>query len=48
MTTWQWRVILALCRIVLRDVLNDGNYRVNEDDINMLRMALLRGEDIGK
>jgi hypothetical protein len=43
MTNWQWRVILALCRIVIHHLI-DNRFHYSSDDTNMLYMAIQRGE----
>lgn len=40
MTEWQWQVILALCRIVLR---NFNNIDItNDSDVQIIKDAVLR------
>lgn len=43
MTNWQWRVILALCRVVL-EMCEKVNPEVHPSSIYLLREALERGE----
>lgn len=47
MTDWQWRVILALCRIVI-DMKCDWFHLSSGDDIDLLHDAINRGEEYDK
>jgi hypothetical protein len=45
MTTWQWRVIMALVRIVLSILDNEDNHIYEDEDYSTLLEAINRSDN---